>query len=108
MVEPYLRSYSRYSPQFVKLESSLQHSKQSATCPYLEIFLIISSTYAQIIHVICFLLVTSSEHSIYLFSSKPLITQTVFGSTTKREAPHYATFPSSLSIKFSNSGLHLV
>jgi hypothetical protein len=81
MVEPYLRSYSRHFPQFMKLEGSLQHSKQAATCPYIQpdesnplppiIFIktisIFSSTYVQIVHVICFLLVTSSEHSMYVF-----------------------------------------
>jgi hypothetical protein len=65
MVEPYLRSYSRYFPQFMKLEGKLQHSKQAATCLYIQpdesnlcppiLFIktisILSSTYVQIVHV---------------------------------------------------------
>lgn len=105
-IEPYLRSYSRLSPKFMEPEGSLHHLKQPATCTYLEpdessphpLILLIKNNFNIILHLhsYCTRYLFPLGYFIrtqYVFIPlKPPITQTVFGSTTKNDTPHYATF----------------
>ena len=120
MAEPYLWSYSRHSPQFMELEGSLQHSKQPATCPSLK------PDQSNPRHLILFIKNNFNiiPHPPYLFPSGYSIkTQYPFipcnpppprSPEQYLVALHSTTLlimllsPFSLSIKFSNTGLHLM